>query len=382
MAKLNARALLRLRDTFQSHVDRGRIPGAVVALGLGDHVEAFETLGRLDTKAGSPMREDAIFRIYSMTKPIVSLAALLLAEEGRLQLTDSVAAYLPEFGRQQVAVEEGGTVRLEPVRQPATVHDLLRHTAGLTYEFLGESAVQRQYREARIFSRTRSNAEFAKTLAALPLAHQPGTCWEYSRATDVLGAVLEVVSGQRLGELLRERIFAPLRMPDTGFAVPPAQWPRIAQPLELDPDTAQAVTLLDATSAPAFESGGGGLLSTAQDYLRFIRLLRNQGQLDGVRLASRKTIQWMTADHLGTIPARSDLLPSGHGFGLGVAVRTANGVAAQPGSAGQYFWSGIGGTFFLVDPAEDLFALLLLQAPNQRIYYRNLFRHLVYAALD
>ncbi len=382
MAKLNAGALLRLRATFQSHIDRGRIPGAVVALGLGDHVETFETLGRLDAGAGTPMREDAIFRIYSMTKPLVSLAALMLAEEGRLQLTDAVAAWLPEFGRQQVAVEEGGTARLEPVRTPATVHDLLRHTAGLTYEFLGESAVQRQYREARIFSRARSNAEFSKALAALPLAHQPGTCWEYSRATDVLGALLEVVSGQSLGELLRERIFAPLGMRDTGFAVPRAQWHRIAQPLELDPDTAQPVTLLDATSAPAFESGGGGLLSTAQDYLRFIRMLRNRGQLDGVRLASRKTVEWMTADHLGGIPSTCDLLPPGHGFGLGVAVRIAGGLPAQPGSVGQYFWSGIAGTHFLVDPAEDLFALLLLQAPNQREYYRDLFRHLVYAALD
>ena len=382
MGTLNAQALARLRTTLQSHVDRGRIPGAAVVIGLGGHVEFREMLGRSDAKAGTPMREDSIFRIYSMTKPIVSLAALMLAEEGGLQLSDPLAAYLPEFGSQQVALEEGGAVQLEPVRQPATVHDLLRHTAGLTYEFLGDSAVQRQYEQARIASRSRTNAEFATALAAIPLAHQPGSCWEYSRATDVLGAVLEVVSGRALGELLRERIFAPLGMNDTAFAVPREHWQRIAQPLEADPDTGQPVALLDPRQVPAFESGGGGLMSTADDYVRFLQLLRNRGQLDGVRLVSRKTIEWMTADHLGSRPIRGDVLPAGHGFGLGVAVRIAAGLAPQPGSAGQYYWSGIGGTSFFVDPAEDLFALLLLQAPNQRIYYRNLFRQLVYAAVD
>lgn len=381
MAALDPKGLQRLRSVLQSHVDRGRIPGAVAVVALGGHVECFETIGSLDGQ-GTPMTADAIFRIYSMTKPLVSLAALMLAEQGRLQLTDPVADFLPEFGAQQVAVEEGGNVRLEPARRPATVHDLLRHTAGLTYEFLGESAVQRQYRDARVDDRSRSNAQFCKVLAALPLAHHPGTCWEYSRATDVLGGVLEMVTGKTLAALLRECLFEPLGMKDTGFAVPQDQWHRIAQPLERDPDTGEAVTLLDARRVPAFESGGGGLMSTADDYLRFLRLLRNRGRFDGMRLASRTTVDWMTADHLGAIPVPDGFLPPGHGFGLGVAVRLAAGLAPQPGSAGQYFWSGIGGTFFLVDPAEDLFALLLLQAPNQRMYYRNLFRHLVYASLD
>lgn len=382
MAALNPSGLQRLRAVLQSHVDRGRIPGAVVAVALGGHVEFFEALGRLDAGTGTPMPSDAIFRIYSMTKPVVSLAALMLAEEGQLQLTDPVAAFLPEFGAQQVAVEDGGAVRLEPARRQATVHDLLRHTAGLTYEFLGDSPVQRRYQDARVFDRDRTNAAFSKVLAALPLAHQPGSCWEYSRATDVLGALLEVVAGQPLGALLQQRILAPLAMKDTAFSVAREHWHRIAEPLACDPDSGQVVTLLDARTAPAFESGGGGLVSTAGDYIRFLRLLRNQGQLEGTRLVSRKTVEWMTADHLGSIPVRHDLLPPGHGFGLGVAVRTAAGLAPQPGSPGQYFWSGIGGTYFLVDPAEDLFALLLLQAPNQRIYYRNLFRYLVYSALD
>jgi CubicO group peptidase (beta-lactamase class C family) len=185
-----------------------------------------------------------------------------------------------------------------------------------------------------------------------------------------------------LQQVLRRRIFEPLGMRDTAFSVPPAQANRVAQPLARDPDSGDKVTLLDATSAPAFESGGGGLLSTRDDYLRFMRLLQGRGTLDGMRLVSRKTIEWMTADHLGALPIAGDLLPPGHGFGLGVAVRTATGLAPYPGSVGQYFWSGIGGTFFFIDPAEDLFALLLLQAPNQRIYYRNLFRAMVYAAID
>lgn len=382
MGSLNRGALERLRAVLQSHIDGGRIPGAVAVVALGGQVELFEALGRQDAAAGTPMAADSIFRIYSMTKPLVSLLALMLAEEGRLQLGDPVSAYLPEFAGQQVAIEEGGTVRLVPLRRPATVQDLLRHTAGLTYEFLGSNAVQRRYAAADIANRSRSNAEFCKVLAALPLAHQPGSCWEYSRATDVLGALLEVVAGQPLGALLRQRILGPLGMKDTAFAVPRADWNRIAEPFARDPDSGQPVAMLDGREVPRFESGGGGLLSTAGDYVRFLQLMRNRGRLEGCRLASRKTIDWMTSDHVGAIPIQGDLLLPGYGFGLGYAVRTHAGLAPQPGSPGQYFWSGIGGTSFFVDPAEDLFALLLTQAPGQRIYYRNLLRQLVYAALD
>jgi CubicO group peptidase (beta-lactamase class C family) len=382
MGSLNRNGLARLRAILQSHIDDRRIPGAVAMVALGGHVELSLALGRQDPAAGTTMTTDAIFRIYSMTKPLVSLAALMLAEEGRLQMGDPVRMYLPEFAGQQVAIEEGGTVRLQPVRRDATVQDLLRHTAGLTYEFLGSSAVQRQYEEADLVDRSRSNAEFCKVLAALPLVHQPGRCWEYSRATDVLGALLEMVSGQALGALLQERILGPLGMKDTGFAVPEKDWSRIAEPFGTDPDSGEAVTMLNGREVPRFESGGGGLLSTAGDYVRFLQFMRNRGMLEGVRLVSRKTIEWMTSDHLGKIPVEGDLLLPGYGFGLGFAVRTHAGLAPQPGSPGQYFWSGIGGTSFFVDPAEDLFAVLLTQAPNQRIYYRNLFRQLVYAALD
>ncbi|HSI52504.1 MAG: serine hydrolase domain-containing protein [Ramlibacter sp.] len=382
MGRLNRAALARLRANLQSHIDRQRIPGAIAVVALGGHVELFESLGRQDPKAAGAMKDDAIFRIYSMTKPIVSLAALMMAEEGLLQLGDPVSKYLPMFADQKVAVEGAGGLRLEPVRRQATVHDLLRHTSGLTYEFLGSNAIQKQYEAADIANRSRTNAEHCKVLAAIPLQDQPGTRWQYSRATDVLGALIEVVDGKPLGELLQQRIFGPLGMRDTGFAVPRDQWHRIAEPFANDPDTGQPVVMLDAREVPRHESGGGGLLSTAHDYVRFLQLMRNRGMLDGTRLVSRKTIEWMTSDHVGAIPANDELLLPGYGFGLGFSVRLHNGLGPQPGSAGQYFWSGIGGTSFLVDPAEDLFAMLLTQAPNQRIYFRNLFRHLVYAAVD
>jgi len=382
MGSLNRNALARLRAILQSHIDQQRIPGAIAVVALGGHVELSVALGQQDPATGASMPNDAIFRIYSMTKPLVSLAALMLVEEGRLQMGDRVPMYLSEFAGQQVALEEGDTVRLQPVRRDATVQDLLRHTAGFTYEFLGSSAVQRQYEAADLVNRSRSNAEFCKALAALPLVHQPGSSLEYSRATDVLGALLEVVAGQPLGALLQDRILGPLGMKDTAFAVPEKDWNRIAEPFATDPDSGEAVTMLNGREVPRFESGGGGLLSTAGDYVRFLQVMRNRGMLEGVRLVSRKTIDWMTSDHLGAIPIEGDLLLPGYGFGLGFAVRTHAGLAPQPGSPGQYFWSGIGGTSFFVDPAEDLFAMLLTQAPNQRIYYRNLFRQLVYAALD
>ncbi|HEY8047658.1 MAG TPA: serine hydrolase domain-containing protein [Ramlibacter sp.] len=381
-ARLNAPALAHLSATLRSHVERGRIPGAVAAIARAGQVEYFETFGVRDPSAEAKMPDDAIFRIYSMTKPIVSLAALVLMEEGALQMNDPLPRFFPEFASAKVAVEDAGSVRLVPAQRETTVHDLLRHTAGFTYAFLGTNAVQKQYEAAQIGDRGIGNREFCKQLAALPLQDHPGTGFQYSHATDVLGAVIEAVSGRTLGDFLRERIFEPLGMKDTAFSVPREKWQRVAEPFAKDPDSGNEVTMLDARIAPRFESGGGGLFGTTHDYARFLAMLRNQGSLDGVRVVSRKTIEWMTSDHLGSLPKYNDLLIPGYGFGLGVAVRTHTGMAPQPGSVGQFFWSGIGGTSFFVDPAEDVFALLMTQGPNQRIFFRNLFRHLVYAALD
>jgi CubicO group peptidase (beta-lactamase class C family) len=211
--------------------------------------------------------------------------------------------------------------------------------------------------------------------------HQPGAQWEYSRSTDTLGRLVEVLSGRTLGEFLSERILDPLGMVDTGFHVPQEKQHRLADAFPSDPDSGAPVRLVKVTEPPRFESGGGGLVSTAIDYARFLQMLQNGGSLDGVRLVGRKTLEWMTADHLGTIPSQSTLLPPGHGFGLGFAVRLQAGIDTTPGSVGQYFWSGLAGTTFWVDPREELYALLLVQAPNQREYCRTLFRSLVYAAL-
>jgi CubicO group peptidase (beta-lactamase class C family) len=367
----------RLMDVLRREVASGRLPGAVTMVARRGQIALFEAVGQQAPGTGTPMKTDSIFRIYSMTKPVVSVAVMMLVERGQLLLSDPVSRWLPEYANQKVATAKG----LEPVRQEATVQDLLRHTAGLTYEFLGNSPVQRQYSEVRIASRERTNAEFSQTLAALPLQFQPGTVWAYSRATDVLGRLVEVVSGQGLGAFLQAEIFGPLGMVDTGFAVSPDQQHRIAEPFAHDPDGGVPMKVLEPRQVPAMEGGGGGLMSTAMDYARFLQCLRNRGELNGVRLLGPHTVDYMTADHLGGIPADGTLLPPGHGFGLGFAVRTQLGVSPVPGSVGLYYWGGIAGTTFFVDPTLDMYAMLMIQAPNQRDYYRPLFRDLVYAAL-
>ena len=367
----------RLMDALRREVASGRLPGAVAMVARRGKIALFEAVGQQDPMAGTPMKVDSIFRIYSMTKPVVSVAVMMLVERGLLLISDPVSRWLPEYGHQQVATANG----LEPVRHPATVQDLLRHTAGLTYEFLGTSSVQQQYGQVKIDSRERSNAEFSQTLAALPLQFQPGSVWAYSRATDVLGRLVEVVSGQGLGAFLQAEIFDPLGMVDTGFAVPPEHHHRIAEPFAHDPDGGVPMKVLEPRHVPAMESGGGGLMSTAMDYTRFLQCLRNGGALDGVRLLGPHTLAFMTADHLGDIPTDGNLMPPGHGFGLGFAVRKQLGLSPLPGSVGLYYWGGIAGTTFFVDPELDLFATLMIQAPNQRYYYRTLFRDLIYAAL-
>jgi CubicO group peptidase (beta-lactamase class C family) len=385
----------RLLAILQSEIDTGRLPGAVVMLSRHGKVEMFESLGQQnpssDAAVAVPMAVDSIFRIYSMTKPIVSMAIMMLMEQGKLLLSDSVSKYLPEYAKQLVAVESGGgdgQVTYAAVAKPATIQDLLRHTAGLTYEFLGNSAAQKAYRSAKIGMglRDASNAEFSKILAAQPLQFEPATIWEYSRATDVLGALIEVISCQTLGNFLHEQIFKPLKMLETGFSVPSSKHHRIAEPFKKDPDGGIQLKLINIQDPPQFESGGGGLASTAQDYARFLQFMLNKGELDGVRLLSSHTVDFMTADHLGEIPisaaSAGTLLPPGHGFGLGFAVRKATGISTVTGSAGVYYWGGIAGTTFFVDPKLDMFAMMLIQAPNQRDYYRPLFRNLVYAALE
>jgi CubicO group peptidase (beta-lactamase class C family) len=378
---LSENALRRLSSVFTREIESQRLPGMVALIARRGRVGFVASLGARDPKTGAKMAADAIFRIYSMTKPIVSVATMMLVEEGRLLLGDPLSKYLPAFAGPKVAVESGGAIDLVPAAREITIQDLLRHTSGLVYEFRGDSFVHKRYMEAKISRRDQTNADHAATLATLPLFHQPGAHWEYGRSTDVLGRVLEVIAGKPLGDILAERIFEPLGMVDTGFHVRASALHRVAEPFEKDPDSGGAVSLLDVREPPMFQSAGGGLVSTADDCARFVLMLQGGGALGGVRLLGPKTVAFMTADHLGSIPGVEVMTGPGFGFGLGFAVRLAGGLGTSPGSIGQYYWGGIAGTVSWVDPREELIAVLLTQAPGQREYYRGLFRNLVYASL-
>lgn len=380
----------RLNQVITSHITDQRIPGAVMLIARHGKIVYQQALGRQTPDDEKPMQSDAIFRIYSMTKPIVSVAVMQLVEEGRLLLSQPVSQYFPELKNLQVGVTryvpEGAPVlELAPAQREMTVQDLLRHTAGLTYGIFGTSLVKSRYNAAGIGDPDMSNDSLIKKLGTLPLAYQPGTTWEYSRATDVLGALLERLCDKPLDAVLAERIFAPLEMPDTGFWVPLEQQHRLAEGFAIDPVTQQAVHSLNVRERPQFLSGGGGLVSTVHDYWRFANMLLRGGELDGVRILSHKLVALMTSDHLGSLPqakSGADYLPGpGYGFGLGFAVRTAAGEAAIPGSVGDYHWSGLAGTYFWNDPQEQLTAIWMVQAQEQREYYRQLFRNLVYASL-
>jgi len=284
---LSRSRLARLSDVLRAEIERGRVPGAVALVARRGKVAYFESFGVRDPASSAPMHKDTIFRIYSMTKPIVSVAAMMLWEEGQFLLNDALAKYLPEFGRMKVAVARDGKVELVLADRDITIQDLLRHTSGLTYEFRGNAPVQKMYVEAKVFRRNQTNADQAVTLAQLPLMHQPGTRWEYSRSTDVLGRLVEVLSGTSLGEFLSERILTPLGMVDTAFFVPAQNHGRLAEAFPRDPETDAPVQLVEVKEKPRFESGGGGMVSTALDYARFLQMLLNGGRLDAVRLLSR-----------------------------------------------------------------------------------------------
>jgi CubicO group peptidase (beta-lactamase class C family) len=378
---------------MQREVERGHVPGACMLIARGGKVGYRREFGAL-RPGGPPMPADAIFRIYSMTKPIVSVALMILLEEGRLFVADPIGKFIPELGNVKVGVESDGKLDLVAAKRAITVHDLLRHTSGLTYAFTGNSAVQRRYGEAKLFTgdpadakqfltRDMSSAEFIAELAKLPLIAQPGDSWDYSHSTDVIGRLVEIVSGQTLGAFLHERIFEPLGMTDTDFYVPSNKRHRLAEPFPSDPDGGLPVQLIEAWTAPRFESGGGGLFSTMDDYARFAQMLYQRGTLAGTAIISRKTLEWMTSDHLGPTVriGTPSLLQPGHTFGLGVAVRRDAGMGQTPGTPGEYIWGGLAGTYFWVAPKEELYAVMLVQAPRQRDYFRQLFRTLVYAAL-
>ncbi|TWB01421.1 serine hydrolase domain-containing protein [Bradyrhizobium stylosanthis] len=380
---LSRARLQAMSDAFRREIDKGTVPGLTVLVARRGQVGWFEALGKQSPAGPAPMARDSIFRIFSMTKPIVSVGIMALVEDGHLLLADPVAKFIPEFADQKVGVVSGGKLELVPPKRPMTVQDLLRHTSGLTYEHQGDGPVHKLYQESRVRSRKITNAEHAALVASFPLVCQPGDEFNYSRSTDILGRIIEVVSGKSLGAFLTERILAPLQMAETGFSTSEANAHRLAEPFAADPWTGDKVALFNMLEQPVMESGGGGLVSTTMDYARFALMLRNGGTLDGNRIIGRKTLELMASDHLGPdVKTNGTLLSPGHGFGLGFAVRRDAGIAPFPGSVGNYFWSGIAGTFFWIDPKEDLFAVFMSQGPGQRDFTRTLVRDLVYAAVD
>ncbi len=388
---LSSQQLARTVDLLKADVAAGKIPGAVLLVVRRGKVALYEAVGKLDPTKDAPMPRDGLFRIYSMSKPITTVAAMMLVEEGKLRLDDPLSKYLPEFEKVQVGVEKPGadgkpTLEMEPAKRPITVQDLMRHTSGLTYGFFGPGLVKKAYVEAKPGEGDPSTEEFVQRLAKLPLAYQPGTTWDYSQSTDVLGRVIEVVSGKSLYQFEKERLLDPLGMKETSFYVTEeARQPRIAEPFTNDRSFGVGSEMNDPRVAKRYESGGGGMISTATDYGRFLQMMLNKGELDGKRYLGPQTVAFMTADHSDAeagIKRGPLYLPGpGYGFGLGFAVRIAEGGAAFPSSVGEYYWGGAGGTYMWADPVLDMYVVFMLQSPKQRVYYRSLLRNMIYAAV-
>ena len=378
---LSSVQLKKIEEATAKNIEEGTIPGAVMLVARRGKVAWISVQGKREPN-GDAMKLDSIFRIYSMTKPMVTTALMQMVEEGRLQVTDPVSKFLPSIGQMKVATEVTGSdfkpmLRLADPTRPMTVQDLMRHSAGLVYGARGTGLVYQAYREVKIGDRTATNEEFVARLSKLPLNYNPGDRWEYSVAVDVQGRLLEVLNGKPLREVLGERIFRPLAMTDTFFQVPADKLARVAQPAPATNGKTTTVRF-KVDDGAKYESGGGGLMSTMEDYLRFTAALANGGALSGKRIIGRKTLEFMTADHIGSRPGR----PPGFGFGLGFEVRTALGDSVQPGSVGEYGWSGAAGTTFWVDPKEQLYAIYMVQANEADTRELRLqFRSMVQAAL-
>jgi CubicO group peptidase (beta-lactamase class C family) len=386
---LSKERLARIAPALSRQIEAKSFPGAVAMIVRKGKIAYFETVGQLDPKSGAPMSKDAIFRLYSMTKPFASVAAMMLVEDGRMRLTDPIGMYLPQLAKLDVLVQSTDasgkpSFTTVPAQRPVQVYDLLRHTSGLVYgTFTPNAQMKELYAKANVNWSGVTPQEQIDSFAKVPLAHQPGAAWEYSMSTDVLGRVIEVVTGAPLGRVLDERIFKPLGMADTTFHVPSQNVKRIAQPLAADKATGKPIVLHDVTIAPKNDAGGAGGAGTTVDYARFLQMLANGGSLEGKRLLARTTVRHMTSDHLGDIKVAMPTLPPGYGFGLGFAVRRADGLNGAPGSAGEFSWGGAGGTTFFVDPKEQLVAVLMTQAQpgTWQREFKELFRQLVYQSI-
>ena len=378
--------LVRVGDYLRNEVATGKIPGAVLLIQQHGQPVLLETFGVRDIETKAPMTADTIFRLYSMSKPVTSVAAMMLVDDGKLSLDDPLSKYIPAFADVKVAIEkrdDNGKTSLgsEPLARAITILDLLRHTSGITYGFYGDSPVRKLYANSGLFDGDFDNAQLAVRIAKLPLAEQPGTLWDYGHSTDILGRVIEVVSGKSLYEFEKERLFDPLRMSDTAFKVDDSKRVRVAEPLPGDNTLSSVRGLGDPVKRRRWESGGGGMVGTIADYARFAQMLLNGGTFDGRQYLKPETVRMMTSDLVPpeTKIARDYLyFPSGDsGFGLGFAVRV---VATPPLPAGEYRWDGAGGTFFFIDPRDDMFAICMMQSPSQRGRIQDELKALIYQA--
>ncbi|WP_374447703.1 serine hydrolase domain-containing protein [Stella sp.] len=383
---MSGERLGRIAAVLQADIAAGRIPGAVVAVARRGRLAYYEAFGFRDKEAGVAMTKDTIFAIASMTKPMTSVAMMMLNEEGRLFVSDPIGRYHPALAKMPVAILRTGAdgqpaFDTEPAKRAMTLQDLLRHTSGLTYGGRGSTAVHKIYPASSGFSGTNlTSAEFVEKLASVPLLYQPGTRWEYGLSTDVVGTVVEKVSGQSLGAFLQERLWTPLGMADTSFTIPAGKHDRFARALPNDPDTGRPQTVLDLRKPLKMECGGGCAASTAGDYIRFAQMLLDRGQFQGRRLLAPKTVDFMTADHMGAADRQS--LAPGYGFGLGFTVRLETGVAGVTGSPGDYNWGGAYGTWFWIDPREQMTTVFMAHAPGPtRLHYRRLLTTLVNQAI-
>jgi len=396
---LSSARLARIGDHFRRYIDAGKLAGALMLVARRGQIAYLEPLGHLETERRRPVTPDSIWRIYSMTKPITSVGLMMLYEEGRFQLDDPVHRFIPSWESLRVYV--GGnypTFKTAPAARPMSIRDLLSHTSGLTYGFMERTNVDAAYRKLGVADQTRRGytlQDMADTLAELPLEFSPGTAWNYSVSTDVVGHLIEVISGQRLDVYLRERVLGPLGMRDTSFVLEDAQIPRFAANYERQGDG--SLKMIDDPEQSnyrkrTFFSGGGGLLSTAPDYFRFASMMQNMGELDGVRILGRKTVELMTTNHL---PGGQDLTElaqagmftetayAGVGFGLGFSVMQSPARAQILGSPGEFAWGGAASTAFWIDPAEDLIVIFMTQLmPSSSYPLRRELRVLTYAALE
>jgi CubicO group peptidase (beta-lactamase class C family) len=384
--------LARIDAYLTNEIAENKIPGAVMMIQRDGKTVYFSSFGVRDPATKEPMTPDSIFRIYSMSKPITTVAAMMLVEEGKLQLDAPLSKYIPAFANVKVGIEkksEDGTVALDlvPAKRPITIQDLMRHTSGFTYGFFGDGLVKKAYVEAHVFTGDVDNAEFAERIAKLPLAYQPGTTWDYSHSVDILGRVIEVVSGKSLYQFEKERLLDPLGMKDTSFYVTdPVKQPLVAEPFPNDRTIGNDAVMNDPRIAQKWESGGGGMVSTIGDYARFVQMMLQGGTLDGKRYLSPKTVAYMGSNHIGpgsgVVPGPYYLPGPGFGFGLGFAVRTEAGVSPMEGSVGEMNWSGAGGTTFWIDPKENMFVVFMAQTASQRMRLRVTLKNVVYGAFE